>query len=44
MVSALSSASGGSGPGALCVNMYAFAGVTARVRAKRQAAETGVSR
>ena len=31
-------------PGALCVNMYAFAGVTARVRAKRQAAETGVSR
>ena len=43
MVSALSSASGGSGPGALCVNMYAFAGVTAS-EGEETAAETGVSR
>lgn len=38
-----SGASGGSGPGALCVNMYVFAGVTTHVSANKHAAHVGVN-
>ena len=41
MLSMLSSGSSGSGPGALCVHMYVFAGVTATVSAKSASAEVG---
>ena len=39
----LSSASSGSGPGALCVHMYVFAGVTAMVRRKIPHEEAGTT-